>query len=231
MKRYEPEQAALLRVLGDDIQTALAGWLPHSAVTCCAPATLDLAISAVERAKVAQAVPKRQAEFITGRWCAHQALLQLGRPAQVIAANALGGPVWPAGAVGSISHDAGMCVATVLPTAAAAGIGIDLFDMQRPFDGEGFDSLVLTAEELLRYAGVPDRLAHLALLFSAKEAVVKAVSEKVGRYLDLREINIVIAADTIQASLPGFPTIWGRWCRLGPLLLTMVLLPPAGAPE
>lgn len=215
------------RRISDEIQATLTSWLPHGAQSCSASAALDFEIATAEREQVAKAVAKRQADFITGRWCAHQALLRLGLPAEVIAANALGGPIWPSGAVGSISHDGGMCLATVLPSTLAAGVGVDLFDTQRAFSTEGFDTLVLSPEELRFSATMVDRYTYLALLFSAKESVVKAVSDVVGRYLDMREIDVCIQADLIQARLQGFPTIHGRWRRVGPFLLTMALLAPA----
>src|SRR5688572_29707947 len=56
------------------------------------------------------AVPKRQAEFRAGRYCAMTALTALDARfagCEVGRADS-GAPVWPAGIVGSISHSDGM---------------------------------------------------------------------------------------------------------------------------
>ncbi|MBN1173619.1 MAG: 4'-phosphopantetheinyl transferase, partial [Micromonosporaceae bacterium] len=53
---------------------------------------------------VARAVPRRRAEFTTGRHCARLALASLGVEPAAILAGPDRAPRWPAGIVGTITH-------------------------------------------------------------------------------------------------------------------------------
>lgn len=79
-----------------------------------------------EARHVAGAVPKRRREFAAGRACAHAALAALGKPAPSIPAGAAREPVWPAGVVGSLSHEDNLCVAAVHVRRAVQSLGIDI---------------------------------------------------------------------------------------------------------
>jgi 4'-phosphopantetheinyl transferase EntD len=142
----------------------------------------------VERQAVLRAVPSRQWEFATGRACARAALAALGAPPGPIPVGGNREPVWPAGFIGSITHDAGVCVAVARVRNGIRGIGIDLATAE-PLPEE-VRRLVCTDQELRRApspASVPD---PFKLLFSAKEALYKAIYPEVRRYVDFLEVTV-----------------------------------------
>ncbi len=181
----------------DTAVAALQRCAPEGFRVVGALADEQLPIPAADRVLVERAVPRRRAEFIAGRWCAHQALQAILLPAAALPTGRLGAPCWPVGAVGSITHDAGYCVAVAGPAKSAAGIGIDWCDDTR-LDGlpELTDQIVADAERTA-LARAPSAARHLQRLFCAKEAVVKAASASVGQFLELRDI--VIDPDAVDS--------------------------------
>jgi len=207
------------------VKAQLRQWFGKDAGFCCAQASLDLPIPRSERASVARAIPSRQAEFITGRWCSHRALEEFGTSAQTIPVGALGAPVWPQGVVGSITHESGICLAVVSSGSQFAGMGVDLFDTHRSTAMKEISHLILTEGELEASRLYDDEDAHFKLVFSAKESVVKAVSATFGRFIDLREIHLSIFADTFQARFNhSFCCVSGNWGKMGAFLLTSAVL-------
>lgn len=190
-----------------DAQATLT--LAVSALQRCAPpgfhvvgalANERLPIPAADRAQVDRSVPLRRAEFIAGRWCAHQALQAISMPAAALPTGHLGAPSWPAGAVGSITHDAGYCVAVAGPAIGVAGIGIDWCDDTRLASLAELAEQIVADAERGAFAQASSAARHLQRLFCAKEAVVKASSASVGQFLDLRHIVI----DVVQGDSGGF---------------------------
>ncbi|MGY3133877.1 hypothetical protein ACVWZM_004559 [Bradyrhizobium sp. USDA 4501] len=76
-----------------------------------------------EENAVAGAVEKRRREFAAGRYCARCALSQLGFPTVAIPSAPDRSPVWPAGALGSVSHDSSLCFAVAARRTAFRSIG------------------------------------------------------------------------------------------------------------
>src|SRR5215510_15821231 len=72
------------------------------------------------------ASPERQRDYRMGRYCAQRALEQIGVLRFVPGVNDNGGPLWPPGTVGSITHAMGFASAAVAPRARCLGIGLDL---------------------------------------------------------------------------------------------------------
>jgi 4'-phosphopantetheinyl transferase EntD len=188
-------QAALLAVIPTDAMNHrdahVTLTLAVSALRCAAPpgfhavgalADEHLAIPAADRAHVDRAVPRRRAEFIAGRWCAHQALRAISMPAAALPTGRLGAPCWPVGAVGSITHDAGYCVAVAGPAASVTGIGIDWCDDTRLAGLSELAEQVVADAERGAFAQASSAARHLQRLFCAKEAVVKACSASVGQF-------------------------------------------------
>jgi 4'-phosphopantetheinyl transferase EntD len=178
-----------------------------------------------EQSCVASAVPKRRAEFSTGRWCARQALQALSLPPQAIPMGAFRGPVWPAGTSGSITHAGGICVAVVARSVACPGLGIDILETAVALP------IVAAAETILDAPG--DDLAlsmqyavdSRVLRFSAKESVIKAVSARMGRWVDFTEICVRFDSSSFQASVAGYAAVIpGRWALLDEFLLTAAWL-------
>ncbi|MGH8080145.1 MAG: 4'-phosphopantetheinyl transferase family protein, partial [Lysobacter sp.] len=76
--------------------------------------------------QLTRAVAKRRGEYLAGRICAQRALQRLGMPAGQVAIGPDREPLWPAGAMASISHagDRAVCIASTDPR--VIGLGIDI---------------------------------------------------------------------------------------------------------
>lgn len=98
-------------------------------------------------------------------------------------------PVWPAGIVGSLSHDATTAACAISRQSAYLAIGIDV-EPDSPMP-EGTALMVPTPTEAARYA--PDILQS-RLLFCIKEAAYKAFSTLDPRFLDFQDVEVDLDA-------------------------------------
>ena len=190
-----------------------------------------------EGVAIEDASPGRRREFAAGRECARRALRALGLEGVSLPVGANGAPVWPDGVVGSITHKGAYRAAAVARSRDLAGLGIDAeIDARLP---EGVLETIASAREL-------DHVERLLakrpgthwdrLLFSAKEAAVKAAGPIERRAAGIRRIAVCFdhAADSFAATLPsdaetdgtGVP-VEGRWVQRSGLLL--VAASPASA--
>ncbi|MGC0152590.1 4'-phosphopantetheinyl transferase family protein [Chromobacterium vaccinii] len=137
-----------------------------------------------------RAVPKRRAEFLAGRRLAREALLRLTGRAADIAIGPQREPLWPDGVRGSISHsgDLAVCLATA---AADALVGIDVENLLAPSGREAVLRMCTREEELPLLQTSPlGETTALTLLFSAKEALFKALFPRVGSYFDFQAASL-----------------------------------------
>jgi 4'-phosphopantetheinyl transferase EntD len=143
---------------------------------------------------VVTAVSRRRREFAAGRACARLALGRLGFPEAPLLSGPDRAPVWPEGAVGSITHCPGYCAAAVARRGAVRSLGIDAELNQRLPDG--VVELVCTESELAWAAGAPLRgIDREALIFSAKESVYKAWQPLTGEWLGYLDAELAIEPD------------------------------------
>ncbi|MFF4406532.1 4'-phosphopantetheinyl transferase [Streptomyces sp. NPDC001262] len=116
---------------------------------------------------------RRRADFAAGRMAAARALAALGTGGPVLRDGRR--PVFPAGIRGSISHctgHIGACIASAHPEVCATGI-----DLERTGRlGRDAARIVCTSRERAWVAEGRRPQDRLTVLFSAKEAVYKAVS-------------------------------------------------------
>jgi phosphopantetheine--protein transferase-like protein len=138
--------------------------------------------------------PARRAGWVGGRVALRAALVALGvEVAAPILATARGAPLLPPGVVGSVSHKSDLAVALAARTTiAAATLGIDVEGV-RSFKYD-IARHVLTADE--RAALPPDgpaRDAEVLRLFSAKEAIYKALDPWVQRFVSFQEATVTRA--------------------------------------
>lgn len=190
-----------------------------------------------------RSTPSRRREFITARSCARDALGELGFSPQPILSGRFGEPLWPTGAVGSITHCMGY-------RAAIAGLAKD-------FDTLGVDAephralpngvLARVLEGNVEYrllAWVADHYPLInwdRLMFSAKESVYKAWYPLTGRWLDFRDVRLSInpESNTFRAGLLTDGTRRDGQTPLGELggwflverdlIITVVALPNSSA--
>lgn len=142
-----------------------------------------------EASLVAGSVAKRQREFSSARYAAHQASQLLGQIAKPLLRDDERRPLWPSRLCGSISHSTVLAGALVTDAAAVGGIGLDIETAGRVENGL-LDRL-LTEREQRALDGDPARL------FSAKEAVYKAVNPRLGRYIDFRDVEVLPSSTDI----------------------------------
>ncbi len=171
----------------------------------------------LEQALVSHSVDIRKAEFGDARWCAHQALRDLGYPGnQPILRGERGMPLWPENVTGSLTHTEGFRAAVVAPRSQVRSMGLDA-EPAEPLPEGVVGSIARVGEfaqlDRLRANGVTcaDRL-----LFCAKEATYKAWFPMTQRWLGFEQAEIDLREDgTFISYLLVRPTpvpfIDGRW--------------------
>jgi 4'-phosphopantetheinyl transferase EntD len=168
-----------------------------------------------ETAVIANAVDKRRREFTTARWCAREALAELGLPPSPIVPGLRGAPSWPSGVVGSMTHCDGYRAAAVAPASAVRTIGVDA-EPAGPLPDGVLEAISLPEERahITGLAAADPTVAWDRLLFCAKEAVYKAWFPLTERWLDFSEARIAFTADTftarllVQGPVTGFTGSW-----------------------
>jgi 4'-phosphopantetheinyl transferase EntD len=163
----------------------------------------ESAMFPIEAAAVARAVTERRREFGTVRYCAREALRQIGVSAVPILPDADRAPRWPAGVVGSMTHCEGYRAAAVSRSSELRGLGIDA-EPHAAVSDAALD-LVLRDEERARLPALADARPELhwdRILFCAKEAVYKAWFPLTRRWLDFADVSTTLHPDgTFRARL------------------------------
>lgn len=184
------------KVIQSNHTLAVALGLPSGAALsrCVPPASPEEAARVLRGgplpAHLASAAPRRRTQFLAGRHCASQALTAGAAAAGVATPEVIVGtgeddlPAWPAGWTGSISHTDGMAVAVVAPTTLCAALGIDVEPWIEPARAARLADAIALPEDVARVAAVAalTPAAALTLLFSAKEALYKALYPEVRHY-------------------------------------------------
>ncbi len=122
-----------------------------------------------------RARPARVAEFAAGRAAARQAMAALGLPPCAVAMRPDRAPDWPAGLVGSIAHDNGLCLAALARAADLRGIGIDIEPAQDLPAGLIDEITTPRERDWLADLDAGGRGRMARMIFAAKEATYKAL--------------------------------------------------------
>jgi 4'-phosphopantetheinyl transferase EntD len=200
---------------------------------CAADADLVELLLPEERAEVARAVRKRRAEFAAGRVAARAALSAIGVGEVPLLPGPERAPLWPAGIVGTIAHTRRRAVAAVARVDRIRGVGLDL-EPDDPVEPDLFAS-ILTPDELGKLAGNPEeRGRSVRLVFTAKEAVFKALHPLTGVFLEFGDVAVAESDDgTFLATVrrEGLPADFpgrefnGRWGRRDGEVFSVLTLP------
>jgi len=172
--------------------------------------TLVPTLTEAERSIVARAVPKRQAEFATGRTLLRSAI---GDDVEILR-TASGAPALPSGFVGSLAHDHDLVIAAVAASGVVRSIGIDVEPVQQ-LESRVAD-LVVRPDDI-----VPDALTA----FVAKEAAYKAWSVLGGEMLEHHDVNVVVEGERYGADLRGELEVSGRLGRAADRVVAIVVMP------
>jgi len=177
-----------------------------------------------------QAAPKRQTEYLAGRWCVQQVYQQLGLALPLPEYQAQAAPHWPAGWLGSISHtqaaEQGYAVAALASLSEVQALGLDLEATMSEGVAERVRNNILHPDEQ-RWVQTP---AQLSLIFSFKESLYKAFNPILQRFIGFQEV-VVTALETegqvhfepwaeLKQDLPAQAPRQGSWQHLEPLWLT-----------
>ena len=163
-------------------------------------------LTPAEMAQCSGAIDKVRQQRGAARHLARTLMVELGLPASDVLRAPSGAPQWPAGVVGSISHDDS--AAAVVMTLACHGLslGVDV-EPDEPLPGE-LVSLIASPAELADFGTEP---SGLRLLFAIKEAVFKAVFPQDGQFLDFHDVSVDGEAGTAETRY-GRQVRW-RSCR------------------
>ncbi len=211
----------------DDIALLLRAWFGSFAGISARVIEGVCPLFPEEEVLISAAVPKRREEFSAGRWCARKALLDLGVPAAPILIGRRHEPLWPPGIVGTITHAANLSAAVVGRVESWRGMGIDILDATaaEPILREA--GSVIAAEDEQRTARLvaPAGVDPRALLFGAKESVIKAISESLQRFVEFTEIRVALEDGHFQASCAELEVpVRGWWNATDGLILTGAVL-------
>jgi 4'-phosphopantetheinyl transferase EntD len=223
------------------IAALLSGVLPDDARRLAAAEMYtdptELAPLPEEEPLIAKSVAKRRNEFITVRYCAREALGELGIAPVPILKGEKGEPCWPDGIVGSLTHCEGFRGAAVARHDEVRSVGIDA----EPHDvlPKGVLEAVSLPGERVELAALPAGLHWDRILFCAKEATYKAWFPLTHRWLGFEDAHITFAVDgsgaegTFSSSVlidpsaesgPPLNTLRGRWSVRDGLTLTAIVL-------
>ncbi len=194
--------------------------------------------------------PKRRTDWRLGRWTAKRAValcLKLPvdrhalagieiRPAPSGAPEVFLGNT-PAPPIISLSHRDGAAICVV--TLSRAVLGCDLEIIEQHSQAFVADYFTTQEQDLVRSAPAAERLRLLALLWSAKESMLKALHE--GLRLDTRTVMVSPVDDDedqectatwrpLRVSSASGEAFHGWWRHTGDLLRTVVADPPPAPP-
>lgn len=140
-----------------------------------------------------KAVVKRQAEYIAGRYLAKRCLTALGCNETHVGISQQRAPLWPKGMMGSISHTNNRAICIVQSCEVAdQGIGIDIEQCLTDSTATSIKSTIINdAEYTLIMNHYVDFAQGLAVVFSAKESLFKALYPQVKAYFDFLDAEVV----------------------------------------
>ena len=182
-----------------------------------------------EEPLVERAIAKRQREFRAGRHAARRALELSGGPNVALLRGERGEPRFPAGYRGSITHTGRAEIyAAAIATEAPWLLGIDA-ELEQELSPE-LTARVASPPELEQASRVSAQPG--LLVFAAKEAVYKCVSERCQRVLGFEEVRLVraegsfLALEVLALSRSLVPV---RWLREYGVTLCVAALPETRA--
>lgn len=155
---------------------------------------------------------KRKCEFLVGRMCAQQALWNVGEQGRgQVTRSKASYPVWPKGFCGSISHTSGLAIACAAKAKNYHALGIDIETLMNDQTANEVSSLVLLDSDRLFKKEIPFN-QFVTLIFSAKEALFKAINHDVGYVFGFEEVAVVhINHQLIQFKIQG--DLSERWVK------------------
>ena len=132
----------------------------------------------------------RLQEYVAGRFCATQAAKNIGFSLQCIPSAETREPIWPVGVVGSISHSKKIAISCVASSVDFKSLGIDAEELMDATVCKEVEKVIATEEELSLLQEKDFQLG-ITILFSAKEALYKALFPLCRSFIDFKEVRLV----------------------------------------
>ena len=156
-----------------------------------------------------KSVIKRRAEYLAGRYCALNALSEIGIKNYQIQTGEHRAPIWPDGILGSISHNDNFAIAAISKRHNLCGIGVDVEEVMSTVTVNNVMSQILNKEEELLISTLdPENIEKwFTAFFSAKESFFKAAYSEVKSYFGFDAVTIKhvdIEKSTLQLKLNTF---------------------------
>jgi len=162
-----------------------------------------------ERQSIPAALPKRRAEFASGRALLHE-LLGISDPIPIGPDRR---PVLPAGVRASLAHDNSIVVAaaSTLPQIHAIGVDVERLAVLEP---DLYDSILRT----------DDAPVDAVTAFVLKEAAFKAWSALGGRMLEHHDVRLAVGGSEFSATIePDGRTLVGRFATVADRVVALVV--------
>lgn len=145
--------------------------------------------------EIKNAVVKRKAEFLAGRFAAKEvtkALKKDGSHRLEIKIGKNREPVWPKGMRGSITHNTSTALCMMTCSDKIISLGVDIETILSEDLSDNIAEQVCSVHELQAAfsKGLIKRLA-VTLIFSAKESIFKAFYPKVGEYFEFDKATLL----------------------------------------
>ena len=143
--------------------------------------------------KLVRVAPRRLAAYLAGRYCASRALhVARWTGDSRVPIGEAGGPAWPTGVVGSISHAPTRAVAVVGSSARWRGLGVDCERVLDDGEADEFvcsvmpeaDGVAVTGADTISWA------EFVTVGFSAKESLYKSLRPIVGEFFDFADARL-----------------------------------------
>ena len=150
----------------------------------------DCALYQSEYDAVKHAVPKRIAEFTSGRILSRRILFSYGISDFPILIGNNRQPIWPDSIVASITHDAGFCAVAGTTTQKLLSLGVDI--AMKKTMSSSVRNLICFSGELEAQPAQGTDAANI--IFSCKESYFKCVFPLIGQYFDFLDVWIDIDA-------------------------------------
>lgn len=143
--------------------------------------------------KYQDAVSSRKDEFLAGRYCAASACELLGEKLESLDVDEQRRPIWPAHLSGSISHTKGYACAIVGKREDYKSLGVDIEKIIIDRRMSLVENKICTDSDLdfLKEKNLLENKVFYTIIFSAKEALFKAINPLNQEYFDFKEADIV----------------------------------------
>jgi 4'-phosphopantetheinyl transferase EntD len=134
---------------------------------------------------------KRVKDFATGRFCAKQAIENLGLYNIDILTGVEGKPIWPSGLVGSISHCESLTGAIIARKSDYISLGLDIEEIGN-VTTDLWEYLFTESEKmfLIGFEDPEKQREQSTILFSMKESFYKLQNPVTNTFLDFLEVEL-----------------------------------------